>query len=58
MICETLDHNVREKLPSVFLSNESYLSKFIFSKSDKKLILHIRKSKFCFAVYCMLSKHH
>ena len=44
MICETLDDNIGEKLPPLFFRYESYHSKTIFSKSDNKLILRMRKS--------------
>ena len=53
MICETLDHDMREKMQSSSLHNESYL---LVNLTISK-ILRVRKSTFCIAVYSVLSRH-
>ena len=42
IICEISDDNIQEKLPWIFLRDESYLAKLI--KSDNKLVSRMSKS--------------
>ena len=58
IICEILDHNMRQSLPLIFLHNESYPCITNFSKSDNKLVLRMRKSTFCFSLYSLFARHY
>ena len=49
IICETSDHNMQEKMPSIFLRSESYLNQIVYSKFVNKLVLRMRKRNFYFA---------